>query len=185
MLPKHRLWFRLLRTGPGRRNRRPPLPWPVWGQQAWGDAPFGRGTLAKNGCEALAARWALAFCGVDVPAGQVVTDYERHLLLWGHLGCDPFAPPRALEKYGLCCREFTDLSAFCACTRRDGVFLLTFWNGDRLFSGAHGVALCRRQGRLWVCNRHNGQTAPAQLTDVTQLTDDRRFIVGYQVTMQG
>ncbi len=184
MLPKHRLWFRLLRTGPGRRQSARALPWPVWGQCAWGDAPFGRGSLAKNGCEVLSARWALALCGRKLPAEQVILAYEqsRKLLLWGKLGCDPYALPEVLPQYGLQCEEFTDFSTFCHAVEQDGVYQLSYWVTNRLWGGAHGVTLCRRDDRLWVFNRHNRQAGPAEIPSLCALTDEKRFLVGYKIT---
>ncbi len=183
MLPKHPLWFRLLRTGPGRvGSRREESAWPVWGQAACGSMPLGRGIMAQNGCEALCARWVLALLGRPVPLEQVVQAYEqgRKLLLWGHLGCDPFALPEVLKLYGLCCTEYTDYTDLCAAMSEDGVFAASYWVTGRLRDGAHGVALCRKNSRLQVFNRHNRQSGPLEISP-EQVADAQRFIVGYKI----
>ncbi len=183
MLLKDRRWFRLARIGPGKQSDTPPLPWPVWGQAAWGDRPFGRGCLRKNGCQPLAAAWAARLCGADVAPERIVRDYQqgRRLLLWGRWGCDPHALPEVLSQYGLNCREYSDFSGFSAAAARDGVFVLIFWNGDKLWQGAHGVALQRKNERLWVYGRYNHQVGPVELNHLSLLTASYRFIVGYQV----
>ena len=59
------------------------------------------------------------------------------------------------------------------------VFVLSYWLGNTIFSGAHAVTLVRRDGRLWAYNLFNQQTAPMAVGALSDLVSPERFIVGY------
>ena len=182
----HRLWFALARLPFSLPHR--PLPffpdWPVCGQSALAHIPAGRRTMDYMGCEMIAAYNALHFVNRPKPLGRVIETFEhrRWLLLGGHWGADPYAIGRYFAEEGLSFRTFAgrkQAAAFLETvhTGEDRVFVLSYWLGDRVFSGAHAITLVRRNGQLWGYNLHNGQTAPV-LLDRFELPA-HRFIVGY------
>ena len=59
------------------------------------------------------------------------------------------------------------------------VFVLSYWLGDSVFSGAHAVTLVRREDRLWAYNLFNQQTAPVAVTALSDILAPEGFIVGY------
>lgn len=184
----HRLWFWLARL-PFRRRPRP-QPFvpdrPVWGQAALAHIPAGRSTMDKMGCEMVAVYNLLHLMDRPRPLGQIIDTYEtrRWLLLGGHWGADPYAIEEYAALRGLCCTAFRGRASFQAFDRavQEGegrVFVLSYWLGDTVFSGAHAVTLTRREGRLWVLNLTNGQRAPRPLAGLGEILTPERFITGY------
>ena len=187
LLFSHRFWFSLARLPFRRRNAGfPAVTAPVFGQEALKHAPAGRCTMDHMGCEMIALFNALHFLGRGRPLGEIVRTYERRrwLLLGGRWGADPYAAGTFAREDCLPCRVFSgkrEQAAFLEALQapEDGVFLLSFWLGDTVFSGAHAVTVVRRSGRLWVYNLFNRQKGPLPVTDLRQLRCDHRFIVGY------
>lgn len=182
------LWFALARLPFRKTGRRPPaLPAaPVLGQSALCHVPAGRRTMDYMGCEMLALYNALHFSGRNVPLESIIHTYERRrwLLLGGHWGADPYAAGRYLKEQQIRCRTFATPRAyrgFADALRQEEnrVFILSFWLGDTVFSGAHAVALVRRDGQLWGYNLFNSQTEPIPVPELSCLCYAHRFIVGY------
>ena len=184
MLFRRPFWFRLLRTR-FRRNNLAVFPHhgPIWGQQACGDLPLGRCTMAKNGCEIIAVYNALRFLGREVPLTTLIRRYQQEgwIMAWGHLGSDPYAAGDYLIADGIPHRSFTDFDSFARGLEEGKVFILSFWVNDRLFSGVHGVTLYRSENDLWVSNLYNNQQSPRKIESLRDITTPRGFIVGYEV----
>ena len=183
----HRAWFALARL-PFRRRRLPvpPVEAPVVGQCALKQVPAGRCTMDHMGCEMLALFNALHFLGRAQPLEHIIRTFERRrwLLLGGRWGADPYAIgtytaenaiPCAVCRGSGQCEDFARLLADGSCR----VFVVSFWLGDTVFSGAHAVTLVRREGKLWGYNLFNGQQAPIPVPDLSCLCYAPRFIVGY------
>ena len=184
----HRLWFALARL-PFRKTAHP-LPFlpppPVCGQAALAHIPAGKCTMDYMGCEMIAACNALHFIHHPRPLGQIIELFERRrwLLLGGRWGADPYAIGRFFREEGLAFSEFSgkkQFSVFADAVNNleNRVFVLSYWLGSTVFSGAHAVTLVRREGRLWAYNLFNGQTTPVMLTALSDIVTPERFIVGY------
>lgn len=188
LLFSHRLWFALARL-PFRCAGRPlPFvpPCPICGQASLAHVPAGRCTMDYMGCEMIALYHALLFAGQPKPLGQIIQTFERRrwLLLGGRWGADPYAIERYLQEEGTSFSEFSgkkQFSAFADAVNRpeNRVFVLSFWLGNTVFSGAHAVTLVRREGELWAYNLFGRQTAPVAVTALSDLVSPERFIVGY------
>lgn len=183
----HRLWFSLARL-PFRRRRTaiPPVNAPVAGQCVLRDVPAGRCAMGHMGCEMIALFNALYFLGKARPLAHIIETYERRrwLLLGGRWGADPYAIGDYAAEEGLPCVSFRGKKQFESFVRavqqgEGRVFVLSFWVGDTVFSGAHAVTLVRREGRLLAYNLFNGQTAPLPIGDLSQLLPPERYITGY------
>ena len=184
----HRLWFAPARL-PFRR-RPIPLPeapaLPICGQAALTQLPAGQCTMDYMGCEMIALCNGLQFTGCPRPLTHIIQTFERRrwLMLGGRWGADPYAIGRYLREEGLPFAEFPGKKQFFAFENavnlpENRVFLLSFWLGDTVFSGAHAVALVRRDGKLWGYNLFNRQTEPLSVIDLSCLLPPHRFIVGY------
>lgn len=182
------LWFALARLPFRKTGRKPPvLPAaPVLGQSALCHIPAGRRTMDYMGCEMLALYNALHFSGRNVPLESIIHTYERRrwLLLGGHWGADPYAAGQYMKEQQIRCRTFATpraYSDFAAALRQEEnrVFILSFWLGDTVFSGAHAVTLVRRGGQLWGYNLFNRQAEPIPVPELSCLCYADRFIVGY------
>lgn len=184
MLFRRPFWFRLLRTR-FRRNNLAVFPHhgPIWGQQACGDLPLGRCTMAKNGCEIIAVYNALRFLGREVPLTTLIRRYQQEgwIIAWGHLGSDPYAAGDYLTAEGISHRSFTDFDSFARGLTEGTVFVLSYWLKDSLFSGAHGITLYRSEEGLWACNLYNSQQSPRKIHDLSEILTPERFIVGYEI----
>ena len=184
----HRLWFTLARLPFRRRSSsRPDLPLgPVCGQASLAHVPAGARTMDYMGCEMIALFNGLQFADCPRPLHRIIEIFERRcwLMLGGHWGADPYAIGRYLQEEGLFYREFSGKAQFSTFENaitvpKNRVFLLSYWLGDTVFSGAHAVALVRRDGVLWGYNLYNGQTAPLAVNELSTLLPPERFIVGY------
>ena len=184
----HRLWFALARLS--FRKTAHPLPFlpppPVCGQAALAHVSAGRCTMDYMGCEMIAACNALQFVGQPQPLGQIIERFECRpwLLLGGRWGADPYAIGRFFQEEGLPFTEFSGKKQFSAFADQlnspeNQVFVLSYWLGDTVFSGAHAVTLVRREGVLWGYNLFNGQTAPVAVRALSDILAPEQFIVGY------
>lgn len=184
----HRLWFALARL-PFQRTARP-LPFlplqPVCGQAALAQVRAGRCTMDYMGCEMIAAFNALFFARQPKPLAQIIETFERRrwLLLGGRWGADPYAIGQYLLEEGLSCTEFPgtkQFPAFADAVNRpeNRVFVLSYWLGDSVFSGAHAVTLVRREDELFAYNLFNQQTAPLVVNGLSDFLAPERFLVGY------
>ena len=142
--------------------------------------------MDRMGCEMIAACNALHFIGCPQPLGQIIARFEhrRWLLLGGHWGADPYAIGRFFREEGLAFTEFSGKKQFAAFAGglndpENQVFVLSYWLGDTVFSGAHAVTLVRREGVLLGYNLFNGQTAAVTVHNLSDILAPERFIVGY------
>ncbi len=183
----HPVWFSMARLPFRRRNTEiPQVQAPVIGQAALAHISAGRCTMDYMGCEIIALFNALHFLGRETPLEALIRTFERRrwLLLGGRWGASPYAigsfareqaiPHTAFQGS----RAYADLAqAMAEGTHR--VFLLSFWLGDTVFSGAHAVMLVRREGQLWGYNLYNAQAKPLPVPDLSCLCYAPRLIAGY------
>ena len=183
----HPFWFSLARL-PFRRNAKdlPQVAAPVVGQASLAHVPAGRCSMDYMGCEMIALFNALHFLGRPQPLANIVRTFERRrwLLLGGRWGATPYAIGTFAAEQGILHRVFRgrkryDDFSHAILRGPEGVFIVSYWLGDRVFSGAHAALLVRRDGYLWGYNLFNGQQAPIQVPDLSCLCYADRFIVGY------
>lgn len=182
------LWFALARIPFRKSAGVPPTApaRPVCGQNALAHLPAGRCTMDHMGCELVAVYNALHFLGQPVPLEEIIRIYERRrwLMLGGRWGADPYAAGRFFKERGISCQTFATphgYQDFAEALKYEEprVFVLSFWLGDTVFSGAHAVTLVRRDGQLWGYNLFNGQNAPIPVPDLSCLCYAPRFIAGF------
>lgn len=182
----HPFWFSLARL-PFRRRLTavPPVEAPVCGQCSLDPVPAGRCTMDRMGCEMIALFNALHFLGRERPLEEIIRTFEhrRWLLLGGHWGADPYAIGTYAAENVIPHTLFrkSAYGDFARAVTHGGprVFIISYWVGDNVFSGAHAALLVRREGQLWGYNLFNGQQAPIPVADLTCLCYAHRFIVGY------
>lgn len=184
----HRLWFALARLPFSYADRPLPFipPCPICGQASLAHVSAGCCTMDHMGCEMIAACNALQFIGRPQPLGDIIETFEcrRWLLLGGHWGADPYSIGYFFKEEALTFVEFPGKKQFSAFadainTTENRVFVLSYWLGDTIFSGAHAVTLVRRDGALLGYNLCNGQTAPVAVHSLSDILTSERFIVGY------
>ncbi|MDO4815577.1 MAG: hypothetical protein Q4A83_03100 [Bacillota bacterium] len=108
------------------------------------DVKYGKSTLGKSGCAAIASYNALEMLGMGIPLSQIISDYERQfsrgggLLAGGRLGALPPDVRRFLKRRG-----FKSKGGFLRRLLRikaPGVFIITYWNRP-FIRGAHTIAV--------------------------------------------
>ena len=187
LLFSHPFWFSMARLPFRRRNTEiSQMQAPVTGQAALAHIPAGRCTMDYMGCEIIALFNALHFLGRETPLEALIHTFERRrwLLLGGRWGASPYAIGSFAREQAIPhtvfrgSRAYADLAqAMAEGTHR--VFVLSFWLGDTVFSGAHAVMLVRREGQLWGYNLYNAQAKPLPVPDLSCLCYAPRLIVGY------
>ena len=183
----HPFWFALARLPFRRRGKDiPQVIAPVAGQISLAHVPVGRCTMDHMGCEMIALFNALHFLERPQPLEPIVRAFEgrRWLLLGGRWGASPYAIGAYAREHALphtVCRGKGRYEAFARDVLQGPgrVFVVSYWLGDTVFSGAHAAVLVRRDGILWGYNLFNGQQAPLQVPDLSCLCYADRFIVGY------
>ena len=175
------------------------------------DIPYGRSTVGRSGCEAIACYNAMLLTGRPVSFTEIRAYFEklfRRGLGWlgrGFLGASPFEIRLFLRKQGVhfstvrSVRGFEKmLAAQAAGTRRDaqgktpqGVLIVSYWNRPLLKYGYHTVAVdCRLQAgaagpELMVYNRFDYTTGPERIGALSELMHGNwRFIRGFYIPFQ-
>ncbi len=183
----HPFWFSLARL-PFRRRLTsvPPVEAPVCGQCSLKPVPAGRCTMDHMGCEMIALFNALHFLGRERPLADIIHTFERRrwLLLGGRWGASPYAIGAYAAENAISHTGYRGKGAYADFSRAvaEGpcrVFVVSYWLGDTVFSGAHAALLVRREGQLWGYNLFNGQQTPIPVVDLSCICYADRFIVGY------
>lgn len=115
-------------------------------QDAYAAQPYGRSTMQRAGCEAIAAYNALLALRGQAPTLTALTAWFRRsgMVLFGHWGTAPQAVRALLERLGLRCGWCTDSADFERFAAEHEVLILSYYNDiDDLFSGVHTVCITR------------------------------------------
>ncbi len=174
----------------------------IFGQAlpSYAEMPYGRSTIGKAGCEAIACYNVMVLLGRPMPFSEVKAYFEglfKHGLGWmagGMLGATPIEIRMFLRKQGI---RFTRIRSVRAFNRKKaagelppGVLIVSYWNKPMLKYGFHTVAVdCRSLSEnksadsappaLYVYNRYGSSLAPSPITDLSQLMEGNgRFISG-------
>ncbi len=160
------------------------------GRAEFAKIPYGRSTVGRSGCEAIACYNAMLLLGRPVPFEKVKAYFEwlfRRGLGWlgmGFLGASPLEIRLFLRK---------DRVRFCTVrsvrhfrrilAERGGVLIVSYWNKPLLRQGYHTVAVdCRAAGGLMVYNRFNHSVGPERISDISELMQGNwRFIRGFYI----
>lgn len=108
------------------------------------DIKYGKSTLGKSGCAAIASCNALEMLGVGIPLSEVISAYEKQfsrgggLFAKGKLGALPMDVRRFLKRRGL--RPKGGFLRRMLRIKAPGVFIITYWNKP-FTRGAHTVAI--------------------------------------------
>ena len=129
--------------------------------------PYGRYTMAYNGCEVIATYNALLTLGVPLPLGEVAAWYERRgLFLGGLWGTHVLAIPRFFREHGLradtlFASTVRERGAYDTAFAGAGAAVFSFWNSSRrLRNGVHTVALSHCPGGMAIHNLQGRDPAP-------------------------
>lgn len=164
------------------------------GRGRLGELRFGRSSVARAGCEAIAIYNALLRLGLPRPLPEVIRDMELrgYMRAWGYLGATPWFFP-LLRHYGLRSRVVLPMALgrdeALGLLRSGEVYLFSIWN-DRLLplEGLHtfaGVYEPGEGGDWLIFNRFNSDDRARRyprLRDI--LRNGRRtgaFLVIYRV----
>ena len=178
------------------------------GRPEFADIPYGRSTVGKAGCEAIACYNAMLLLGRPLPFEEVRAYFEklfRRGLGWaagGMLGATPIEMRLFLRKQGIRFIRIRSVRSFkkkaAAGRFPSGILIVSYWNKPIIKCGFHTVAIdCRTMaggnaadcrtiaggsgpGQLMtVYNLSDSSTGPEIITDLSQLMEgDRRFISG-------
>ena len=157
------------------------------GRLEYADIPYGRSTIGRAGCEAIACYNAMVLLGRPVPFADVKAYFEklfRRGLGWaagGILGATPIEIHMFLRKQGV---RFTRIRSVRSFNRKNaagelppGVLIISYWNKPIIKYGFHTVAVdCRT---MLVYNQYNSSAGPEPITDISRLMEGNwRFIGG-------
>lgn len=200
MLVKGPLWFRLLRfryRGTGKHsadNRRLETPSMgyIFGQADCPDFQVGTQRMSRVGCEIAATYNALRLCGRNASCAEIIRTFEENGYLMGavtvgDLGSDPYAIGDYFRAAGVTYARYTGYEAMCAAADgsrgQGGVFIVSFWNRRRIRGGLHTAAFFAVSSDrvLRVLNFHGNDRGATAVPCFAELTDKKRFIVGYRL----
>ena len=164
------------------------------GRAAYANIPYGRSTVGKAGCEAIACYNAMMLLGRPVPFEEVKAFFERLFkrgLGWGFggiLGATPIEIHMFLKSRGV---SFTRICSVRAFKKKDaagelppGILIVSYWNKPIFKYGFHTVAIDCRGKKLLVYNRYSNSSSPDPITDLSQLMEgDRRFISSFYIKL--
>ena len=157
------------------------------GRPEYAGIKYGRSTVGRAGCEAIACYNAMILLGRPMPFEEVKAYFERLFsrgLGWmagGLLGATPIEMRMFLRKQGV---RFTRIRSVRSFNRKkaagelpDGVLIVSYWNKPFFRYGFHTVAVdCRT---MLVYNQYSSSSGPASITDISQLMEGNgRFISG-------
>lgn len=141
---------------------------------------YGKSTLGKSGCAAIASHNALQMLGVGIPLQEVVSAYEKQfkrgggLLAGGRFGAIPTDIRRFLKN-----RKMRFRGGFLRRmlrTKSPGVFIITYWNKP-FTRGAHTIAV-KFSGRDYTAVNYTGR--PCTKSSLLDFIPDRlHFIFGF------
>ena len=159
---------------------------------AYADIPYGRSTVGRAGCEAIACYNAMILLGRPLPFGEVKAYFEklfRRGLGWGFggiLGASPIEIRLFLRKNRVYFHAVRSIKHFKRMPASPGVLIVSYWNKPLLKYGFHTVAIdCRvpesgGEPQLTVYNRFNHSEGPETITGLSELMEgSRRFIRGF------
>ncbi|MBQ5310528.1 MAG: hypothetical protein ILP19_00585 [Oscillospiraceae bacterium] len=141
---------------------------------------FGVGTVARNGCGAIAVYNALRLCGKTADFFQVASGMEKcALALFGWLGVAPDGIGRYLKKIDFSARKIRRYDEFLDALSKDRVFILCYWTRKPWRSTSHFVAIERRDGRNIVYNLYNNSVAECDVGGIETMCNRKQFIRAY------
>ena len=171
------------------------------GRAEYASIAYGKSTIGRSGCAAIACYNAMILSGRSMPFEEVIAYFEglfKRGLGWlamGLLGASPLEMRLFLRKYKVPFRTVWSMRGLrkLLCSQPEqkpggkpasGVLILTYWNKPVLKYGYHAVAVdCRCSGdapagrQFTVYNRYNNSAGPERVADIGSLMEgDRRFI---------
>ena len=170
------------------------------GRPEFADIPYGRSTIGKAGCEAIACYNAMLLLGRPVPFEEVRGYFEklfRRGLGWaagGMLGATPIEMRLFLREQGMPFIRMHSVRSFNKKAARGklppGVIIVSYWNKPILKYGYHTVAVdCRKAAgcdqnmpQLTVYNRFSDSAGPERIGALSELMNGNwRFISGFYI----
>ena len=144
---------------------------------------YGKGTVGKCGCEAVAACNALEFLGRGIPFADVVKAFEMRFsngggfLAKGRLGATPldvslFLRSRGLNPESGTLRQLSEIKS-------PGVFIVSYWNKP-FTKGIHTIAVDYDGKRYTAANYEAKLCSKERLEDF--LPDRIHFLRGYYIS---
>jgi len=152
--------------------------------QAKGSIPemrYGLCSMSFNGCEVIAVYNALVYIGRKIPLEEAAYFMERHKMLAGVFGGNPFSlishpafrntASRRIEKYS----EIENADAF----------IVSFWCGKTFFSGIHTVfGIHRENGSVAIYNRYNSSEKETEYKNFRSFIGKKKIIAAYIISKE-
>ncbi len=141
---------------------------------------FGLGTVAANGCGAIAVYNALKLCGYRADFPVIASGLERCALrLFGWLGVAPDGIGRYLDRAGITAHKIRHYDEFVNTLEGGGVFILCYWTRKPWRSTSHFVAIEHRDGDNIVYNLYNNLDTERPVGDIANICSAAQFIRAY------
>ncbi|MBQ5317214.1 MAG: hypothetical protein J6I96_06645 [Oscillospiraceae bacterium] len=141
---------------------------------------FGLGTVAANGCGAIAVYNALKLCGYTADFTKIASGLEKSgLVLFGWLGVAPDGIGRYFRKAEISARKLHRYDEFVKSLENGGVYILCYWTRKPWRSTSHFVAIEHRDGNNIVYNLYNNSKTERPVGDIANICNEGQFIRAY------
>ena len=154
---------------------------------------YGRYSMKWNGCEIIACANVLTFLGRGELLPQIVREFMLNGMTFlfpsGYWGTAPKQLWRFFESRGIAyrsCRRTDELEREAA---QAECGIVSFWNNrlstarlrglDFFSGGLHTVAFRRTVRGYEVYDLHTYDTSPRRFSTLSEIYEDKRFIIGY------
>ena len=135
---------------------------------------YGTGYMKENGCGVIAVHNALVAVGKGKELRDVALYFEDNgAILGGVFGTDPTAAVAYFESNGCAVETIYDAQEFDDVASSSVVSVLTFWNTDSIFDGAHTVALVKNaNGSINVYNYYGSSGVAERFGSISAMLED-------------
>ena len=130
---------------------------------------YGLYNISWNGCEAIAIHNVKLLKGMESDLSQTMIDCQNADIMFGYglFGSVPKRIGRVLDRYGIAYQKISSIDEIS----EYGTYILSYWNGARLFSSLHTVAVVYSEDGYEILND------PTDFTDIKE----KKFICGYYI----
>ena len=138
------------------------------------DLLYGKDTISNNGCELIAVYNALTIKGKKINFSDIINKAENTdgvMWLFGYFGSRPGELYKLFDAYDQKYRVTTNESIFNDLLEKNGVYVISVFNGPTITYGIHTVAFtCDGKKNIIVYNRYNDATSPYIYSSVDDKT---------------
>ena len=144
---------------------------------------FGAFKMSYNGCEVIAVYNALRMKGKGIPISQIALEMEVNgsSLLYGIFGANPYFIGNYFGHHNIKYTRYTSESKMKN-SIKNGIYIISFWNNQKITGGIHTVAFNYKNGLYTVYNDSDNNTKSKSYRSLTAIYSGGRFIVGYYLS---